>query len=65
MLITCPKCGKSHETTPEKAKAPMWGAGYWEHYCLDCWVAFGRNEFAAYAARSPMPLNKYGRTVGR
>lgn len=63
MLIPCPKCGKTHETSEKRANAPMWGAGYWEHYCTDCWLAFGRREMENYAARSPMPLNKYGRTV--
>ena len=59
MLCGCPKCGKIFETTEELANAPMWGTGYWDHYCPECFNAFGREEREVYLARTPPPLTQY------
>lgn len=58
MLCKCPKCGRPHDTTEQLANAPMWGTGYWDHYCGECWNAFGQIERANYLARMPAPLTQ-------
>lgn len=57
-MCRCPKCSKLHETTEELANAPMWGTGYWDHYCDECWRGFGRHEREIYLARMPAPLTQ-------